>query len=138
MEKRNRQHEERPLVSKMLHHEKVGLEKNDPEDSREKHHLIIFGDSLMLLSFAFVWLVHFHETKDGQSLLREIFQKLRREKVRPKDNPPPRLFFFAKQKISPIFLVGKCIFNGQNKFYAWSHVKIFLFSSFKMVQFYHE
>ena len=42
------------------------------------------------------------------------------------------------KKITPIFLVGKCIYNGQNKFYAWSHVKIFLYSSIIMVQFYHE
>ena len=52
--------------------------------------------------------------------------------------PPPVASFFATPKITPIFFVGKCIYNGQNKFYAWSHVKIFLFSSIIMVQFYHE
>ena len=52
--------------------------------------------------------------------------------------PPPVVSFFATPKITPIFFVGKCIYNGQNKFFAWSHVKIFLFSSIIMVQFYHE
>jgi hypothetical protein len=67
MEKRNRQLEEQPLVSKMLHQAVVGLEKNDQEDSREKHHMIIIDDGQMLImfNFAFVWLVHLHETKDG-------------------------------------------------------------------------
>ena len=49
MEKRNRQHEERPLVSKMLHQAVVGLENNDQEDSREKHPMIIIDDGQMLI-----------------------------------------------------------------------------------------
>ena len=52
--------------------------------------------------------------------------------------PPPVVSVFATPKITPIFFVRKCIYNGQNKFYAWSHVKIFLFSSIIMVHFYHE
>ena len=64
--------------------------------------------------------------------LREVFKKLRRENLRPKNatpsdppHPPPVASFFATPKITPIFFVGKCIYNGQNKFYAWSHVEIF-------------
>ena len=41
------------------------------------------------------------------------------------------LFGFFQQYLVPLY-------NGQNKFYAWSHVKILLFSSIIMVQFYHE
>ena len=47
MEKRNRQLEERPLVSKMLHQVVVGLEKNDQEDSREKHLMNMIDDGQM-------------------------------------------------------------------------------------------
>ena len=47
MEKRNRQLEEQPLVSKMLHKAVVGLEKNNQEDSREKHPMNIINDGQM-------------------------------------------------------------------------------------------
>ena len=47
MEKRNRQLEEGLLVSKMLHQAVVGLEKNDQEDSREKHPMNLIDDGKM-------------------------------------------------------------------------------------------
>ena len=49
----------------------VGLYQNDQEDGREKHAMDIIdnGQKKIVLNFAFVWPVHLHETKDGQSLL---------------------------------------------------------------------
>ena len=49
----------------------MGLYQNDQENSREKHSTDIIdnGQKKIVLNFAFVWLVHLHETKDGQSLL---------------------------------------------------------------------
>ena len=64
--------------------------------------------------------------------------KIASQKQNPPGPPPPRCVLFCHTKNYPHFFVGKCIYNGQNKFYAWSHVKIFLFSSIIMVQFYHE
>ena len=60
--------------------------------------------------------------------------------MHPKDKPPPRppRFVLFYKKIPPFFLVGKCTYNSQNKFYAWFHIEIFLSSSIIMVQFYHE
>ena len=58
-----------------------------------------------------------------------------RPKDKPPSDPPSRVVLFYNNKI---FLVGKYIYNGQNKFYAWSHVEIFLSISIIMVQFYHK
>ena len=81
--------------------------------------------------------------KRGKVPPKGVIQKTKTGKIASKNRnalgpPPPVVSFFATPKITPIFFVGKCIYNGQNKFYAWSHVKIFLFSSIIMVQFYHE
>ena len=64
-------------------------------------------------------------TKDEIYSLENLSEKQRW--VCHKDNPsppPPGCPFFQTKNLPP-FLVGKCIYNGWNKFYAWSHVQIF-------------
>ena len=36
---------------------------------------------------------------------------------------PPRYGLFFRKKLTPIFVVENCIFNGRKEFYAWSHFK---------------
>ena len=57
-----------------------------------------------------------------QFTLRELFKKLRREKLRPKNKTPshppfpPLVSFFATQKITPIFLSGNASIMGKTNF----------------------
>ena len=59
--------------------------------------------------------------------LREGCEKKNRKKSwlfpNPPRTPPPQFGIFSKKKVTPIFFVENCIFNGRNEFYAWSHFK---------------
>ena len=63
-----------------------------------------------------------------KNCVEEIFKKLRiaSKNKTPLGHPPPLSVLFCHTKNYPHNFVGKCIYNGQNKFYAWSHVKIYL------------
>ena len=68
------------------------------------------------------------DIKKTKNCVEEIFKKLRiaSKKYNTFGNPPPLCVLFCHTKNYPHYFVGKCIYNGQNKFYAWSHVKIYL------------
>ena len=68
--------------------------------------------------------MNLHKFPNFRAKIREGSRKKNPEKVWSFAKPPsdpPRFGLFSVKKIDPHFFVGKCIYNGQNKFYAWSH-----------------
>ena len=55
--------------------------------------------------------------------------------AKPPWTPPPRFGVFTNKKMTPNFLFWEWAIDARNKFYTWSHQKIFRFDSVILVHF---
>ena len=80
-------------------------------------------------------LEHWWGKKNGESnskVLREGFRRKKAEKIvfltTPPRTPPP-FALFSEKKNWPVIFFRKWTIDAWNKFYTWSHPKIFIFAS---------